>query len=95
MAVEGENEHATRGRANKAGQIERWARREGISSERMEAWTDTQWLEAARAAGITTAIRDGKVPSADTRELCLKFRRGREKADRRVAAMSDDEVFDL
>lgn len=73
-------DYQAEGRANIAGHVSRYLRGLGIGSERVERWSDAQWLEAAKGAGITSAVQRNKVPSKATRAETLRWMRDHEEA---------------
>lgn len=66
-----------RGRAHNAGLLERWIARQGYPVETISMWSEGQWLLAAQAAGIVTAVRDGKPPSDKTIGIAIGLVAGR------------------
>lgn len=73
-------EYQAEGRERIAGQITRYVRRLRIPADRVAGWTESQWLEAAKGAGVQSAIRRGKVPSPETRAVTISFIRDWEEA---------------
>ena len=66
-----ESRWETEGRAHYAQTLARWLIREGYRPAVVSTWTGAQWLEAARMAGIRSAIERGKVPSDRTRGIVI------------------------
>lgn len=59
------------GRADYAQKLARWLIREGFGPELIVTWSESQWLAAAQAAGMKSAIERRKVPSAQTRGMIV------------------------
>jgi hypothetical protein len=59
------------GRADYAQKLARWLLRNGYTAELISTWTEWQWLEAARMAGMPSAVKRGKVPSEQTRGMIV------------------------
>ena len=66
-----ESRWETQGRAHYAQTLARFLIREGFLPAVVSTWTDAQWLEAARLAGIRSAVERGKVPSDKTRGMVV------------------------
>lgn len=66
-----ESRWETQGRAHYAQTLARWLIREGYRPEVVSTWTGAQWLEAAKLAGIRSAVERGKVPSEKTRGMVV------------------------
>lgn len=63
--------HEVAGRADYAQKLARWLIRNGFGPELISSWTEAQWLEAARLAGMPSAVARGKVPSEQTRGMII------------------------
>lgn len=59
------------GRADYAQKLARWLLREGYDPVTISSWTEGQWLAAAQAAGMRSAVERNKVPSAQTRGMII------------------------
>lgn len=71
MADSKPSSHEVQGRADYAQKLARWLLRNGYGPELVSSWTEAQWLEAAKLAGMPSAVKRGKVPSAQTRGMIV------------------------
>ena len=71
MAAEGVSRWELEGRADYAQKLARWLLSEGWDPVTVGRWTDGQWLAAAQAAGVRSAVERRKVPSAKTQGMVI------------------------
>lgn len=81
------------GRADVVGRIARWCDSAGFAQWEHDdvgreylavaTWSDSEWLTAAKAAKVRTAMRDNKVPSERTRGQVIGIVTGMANRDKR------------
>ncbi len=63
---EGPSEFEVEGRANIVGFLARYIVKHKFSIGVISGWSDTEWLEAAKGARVSSAVQRDKIPSGKT-----------------------------